>query len=60
VNSGAQEGWTVPATHVAPVVLLLIKITLKHIFSNKQTNKSNKQKQTNKQTNKKQHNIAHV
>ena len=49
MNSGAQEGWAVPATHVAPVVLLLIKITLRYFFSNKQTNKSNKQTQTNKQ-----------
>jgi len=47
VNSGAQKGRAVPATHVASVVLLLNKITLNYCFSNKQTNKSNKQ--TNKQ-----------
>ena len=55
MNSGAQEGWTVPATHVAPVVLLLITITLKYVF---QTNKGTNQ--TNKKQTKKQQNIAHV
>ena len=48
VNSAAQEGWEVPATYVAPVV---IKITLKYFFqTNKRTNQANTNKQTNKET----------
>jgi len=48
VNSGAQEGWAVPATHVAPVVLLLITITLKYVFqTNKGTNQTNKKQTKN-------------